>query len=98
MYKYSIKNIFFVLILFYGCATSKSYKYLLLGNTIEKNFKSSFPFEYKSGFIVIKVGIDNKVFNFILDTGSSNVISKELATKLNVKPIDSENIYQGKRI
>lgn len=75
-----------------SCAVSKAEKYLKEGKTVQQNFKETIPFEIKKGFIILKVKIDNKSYNFLLDTGASNVISKELATELNVKVIGSENI------
>lgn len=76
-----------------SCAVSKAEKYLKEGETVQKSFKETIPFEIKNGFIILKAKINHKSYNFILDTGASNVISKELATELNVKIIGSESIY-----
>lgn len=76
-----------------SCAVSKAEKYLKEGETVQKSFKETIPFEIKNGLIILKAKINNKSYNFILDTGASNVISKELAKELNVKIIGSESIY-----
>ena len=76
-----------------SCAVSKAEKYLKEGETVQKSFKETIPFEIKNGFIILKAKINHKSYNFILDTGASNVISKELATELNMKVIGSESIY-----
>lgn len=80
-------------ILINSCAVSKAEKYLKEGETVQKSFNETIPFEIKNGFIILKVKINHKNYNFLLDTGASNTISQELATELNVKIIGSESIY-----
>ncbi|MCI2229322.1 aspartyl protease family protein [Polaribacter sp. MSW13] len=75
-----------------SCASYKINKTLKQGNIVQKDFKIKVPFEYRKGLIILKVTIENKIYDFILDTGASNVLSKELAEKLNVVPLGSENI------
>ena len=82
-----------ILLIVSSCAVSKAEKYLKEGKTIQENYKVTFPFEMKNGFIIVKAKIKNKYYNFILDTGASNVLSKELAESLNLKIIGSENVY-----
>ncbi|MFV0566734.1 MAG: retropepsin-like aspartic protease [Flavobacteriaceae bacterium] len=91
--KYEInKNIYFIVfILTSSCSVSKAVKYLKEGQTSEKNFKVTFPFEIKNGFIVVNVEIENENYNFILDTGTPTLISKNIAQTLNLKVIDSVN-------
>lgn len=89
--KVFIYSIIFILI--NSCATSKAVKYLKEGKTDEENFKVTLPFEIKNGYIIVEVKIENKNYNFILDTGAPNVLSKELAESLNLKVIDSVNAY-----
>ncbi|TYB76933.1 retropepsin-like aspartic protease [Bizionia myxarmorum] len=84
---------FTICILINSCATSKAVKYLKEGKTAEENFKVTLPFEIKDGFIIVKVKIENKNYNFLLDTGAPNVVSKELAETLNFKIIDSVQVY-----
>lgn len=75
-----------------SCAGSKMNKTLQEGSIVQKEFKVTVPFEYRQGLIILKVTIQNEIYDFILDTGSSNVLSKELADKLKVIPLGSENI------
>jgi predicted aspartyl protease len=82
-----------ILLIVSSCAVSKAEKYLKEGKTIQENYKVTFPFEIKNGLIIIKVKIKNKDYNFILDTGASNIVSKELAESLKLKVIGSEKIY-----
>lgn len=90
-----IRKIVYLLILLTvsSCAVSKAEKYLKEGETVQKSFKETIPFEIKNGFIILKVKINHKNYNFLLDTGASNIISKELATELNMKVLGSESIY-----
>lgn len=82
-----------LLISIISCAGSKAKKYLREGSTVQKNYKTTIPFKMKNGLIIMNVEIKNKTYNFILDTGASNILSKELAETLNTKTIDSESVY-----
>ncbi len=75
-----------------SCGASKINKTLKQGSIVQKDFKITVPFEYRKGLIILKVTIENEMYDFILDTGASNVLSKELAEKLNVTPLGSENV------
>lgn len=57
---------------------------------INKNYFEEIPFNLVLDKIVIPVTIENQVYNFLLDTGAPNLISRELRYKLNVK--NSQNI------
>ncbi|MEO8934551.1 MAG: retropepsin-like aspartic protease [Xanthomarina sp.] len=83
---------FITFILINSCATNKAQKYFKEGRIDEENFKTTLPFEIKNGHIVVKVKLENKYYNFILDTGAPNVVSKELAESLNLKIIDSVKV------
>lgn len=89
-----MKNYLYIisLIVLCSCAGSKATKYLEQGNVLEKNFKTTIPFEYRNGFIVIKIEIKGETYDFILDTGASNVLSKELNAKLGILPLGSEDV------
>ena len=67
------------LILISSCSTSKAVKYLKEGEIDQENFKVTFPFEIKKGWIVVPVEIENKKYKFLLDTGTPTLVSKELA-------------------
>lgn len=60
-------------------------------STIESSFLISVPYESVKGEIIIKVGIKGKSYRFILDTGSSTLISKSLYDELNPKIIKKIN-------
>ena len=81
-----------VLALLSSCASSKINKTLKQGNIVQKDFKVTVPFEYRNGLIILKVTIQDEIYDFILDTGASNVLSKELAEKLKVTSLGSEEI------
>ena len=80
---------FVTFILISSCSVNKAAKYLKEGKTSEENFKVTLPFEIKDGFIIVKVEIENKNYNFILDTGTPTLVSKKLAETLNLKVTDS---------
>ncbi|MBO2545626.1 aspartyl protease family protein [Salegentibacter sp. BDJ18] len=79
------------LILIYSCSGSKAAKYFKEGKTEQENYKVTFPFELKKGWIIVPVEIENKTYRFLLDTGTPTLVSKELAESLNMKVIDSVN-------
>ncbi|WP_148639294.1 aspartyl protease family protein [Aquimarina longa] len=76
-----------------SCGGSKIEKLLKSGQVDQENFKVTVPFEYRQGLIILKVDIKNKTYDFILDTGASNVVSTELGEELNLEPIDSQLVY-----
>lgn len=73
------------LFFFSSCAMIKTKKLLTGGEVLQKEFKTEIPFEYRSGLIILKVTIDGNQYDFMLDTGAPNVVSKELAQQLNLK-------------
>ncbi len=75
-----------------SCAGAKINKTLKQGSIVQKEFKVTVPFEYRNGIIIVKVTIQDEIYDFILDTGASNVLSKELADKLQVIPLGSEKV------
>ena len=79
------------LLLINSCSGSKAAKYFKEGKTEQENYKVTFPFELKKGWIIVPVEIKNKTYKFLLDTGSPTLVSKELAESLNMKVIDSVN-------
>ncbi|WP_346882694.1 retropepsin-like aspartic protease [uncultured Algibacter sp.] len=87
-------------ILINSCSTIKASKHFKEGKTDQENFKVTFPFEIKSGWIIIPVEIKNKNYNFILDTGTPTLVSKEFAKSLKMKVIDSVkavDVYNNKK-
>ena len=80
------------LIFLSGCGGSKANRYLKQGNTLQKSYKTKIPFEIRKGFIIVKVEIGEESYDFLLDTGSSNILSQELADKIGMAPLGSENV------
>ncbi len=89
-----MKNLFYLITicLLSSCVSSKLQKTLEQGSTLQEKFKTTIPFEYRQGIIVLKVEIENVIYDFALDTGASNILSQELVDKLNLKPLGSENV------
>jgi len=76
-----IITILLILPLFSGC----HHFIMRSGNIACKKEKTEIPFEYRLGLPIIKVTINGKSYDFLFDTGASNVISKELAKKISAK-------------
>ncbi|QWX83604.1 clan AA aspartic protease [Cellulophaga sp. HaHaR_3_176] len=82
------KNILIFLILL----ASNSYAQkvdLNIGETKTKNYFEKITFEFVKEKILIPVKIEGKTYRFILDTGSPNVISKEIYDLIKPKLIKS---------
>lgn len=90
------KQIILVLItiLFYSCSTLKYKKQGFVSN---KEYLKEIPFDYINGFIFIPVTIENKDYNFLLDTGAElNLIDPEIAKELNLKQLRKGTISNAK--
>ena len=71
----------------------KEYGKLLKNGKVEqKSFKKTISFEYRKGLIVLPVEIKGKTYQFVLDTGASNVITKELQKELQLEVIGKQPI------
>ncbi len=75
-----------------SCSVKKKFiKLLDSGSIPQKTFKAEIPFEYKFGLVLIKVELNKEVYDFVLDSGAPNVISKELAKTLGRKELITIN-------
>ena len=74
-----------ILLVFTGCALSKKTQLLKSGNVLQENYSDNINFDFQTGLPIIKVRINGTEANFLFDTGAPNVISIELASKLNLK-------------
>lgn len=83
MKKYALLYLFIIPFLF-GCKTIKTVKLFQKGEITEKEFITRVPFEFRLGLIVIQVEIQGQQYDFIVDSGAPNVISSDLAQKLNI--------------
>lgn len=84
-----MKNLVLILLLataISGCSTLKLVKLLKQGDVEQPSFKAEIPFEMRMGLVVVKVNIEGKDYDFMVDTGAPNVVTKELAAELNLKP------------
>jgi Aspartyl protease/PDZ domain len=68
-----------------GCSSMKLVKLLKQGDVEQPSFTSEIPFEMRMGLVVVKVNINGKDYDFMVDTGAPNVVTKELAAELNLK-------------
>lgn len=75
-----------------SCATNRAAKYFKEGKTEQENFKVTVPFKISNGWIIVPVEINNQEYNFLFDTGTPTLVSKELAESLNLKVIDSVDV------
>ncbi len=69
------------------------------GEVVQTDFYSEFTYEDRMGLIIIEASIDDQNFHFLLDTGAPNVVSTEVAKKLNLKAKLNRNTgdSQGKK-
>ena len=74
------------ILLLTSCSVKKKFgKLFEEGHTKQKSFNVKIPFENRFGLIVIKVELNNETYDFILDSGAVNVLSKKLAKTLGSK-------------
>ncbi|MES2557751.1 MAG: aspartyl protease family protein [Bacteroidota bacterium] len=69
-----------------GCSSLKLVKLLKQGDVEQPSFTSEIPFEMRMGLVVVKVNINGKDYDFLVDTGAPNLVSKELAAELKLEP------------
>ncbi|WP_438962546.1 aspartyl protease family protein [Nonlabens sp.] len=69
------------------------------GTVVQKEYQVSVPFNYDYNFAIIKVHINGKVYNFLVDTGAPTVISDKIYKDLNIKAADRTMVTdsQGQR-
>lgn len=82
----------FLLIFLISCGGSDAARYFKQGTTLQKSYLSTIPFNFDDGLIVIQATIQNQPYNFILDTGAPNSLSRNLANKLGILPMDSQEV------
>src|SRR3989338_4472545 len=84
-----MKNLVFILlstIAVTSCSSLKLVKLLKQCDVEQPSFTSEIPFEMRMGLVVVKVNINKKDYDFMVDTGAPNLVTKELAAELNLKP------------
>lgn len=71
------------------------------GKVIQKNYNVSVPYKDIRGLVIVKAFINNKAYDFIVDTGALTAISQELCNELGLKSnsgldvSDSSNLTQN---
>ncbi len=87
-----------VILLLTNCSVDKKLTKLFKeGYTQEQSFNVQIPFEYRLGLMILKVEINNESYDFVLDSGGINLVSKELAKTLGSKGLFTKNVggHQG---
>ena len=84
-----------MLLLLTSCSSLKTVKLMKSGEVEQEEFNVTIPFEYRLGLIVLKVTISGETYDFLLDTGAPNVISKELAQKLELSNIFEQQVVDS---
>lgn len=69
-----------------GCSSLKLVKLLKQGDVEQPSFTAEIPFEMRMGLVIVKVNIKGKDYDFLVDTGAPNLVSKELAAELKLEP------------
>ncbi|NME71875.1 retropepsin-like aspartic protease [Flammeovirga aprica] len=83
-----MKKLFLIIFLILSLSSCKLIKFKRLmknGDLIASSDKITIPFEKRMGLIVIQVEINGKKYDFIVDTGATNVISPDMAKELQLK-------------
>lgn len=75
-----------------GCSSVKVVRLMKSGRVAQDDYSVQIPFEYRLGLMVIQVQISGETYDFLLDTGAPNVISRELAEKLGLKRVTQHEV------
>jgi hypothetical protein len=96
----SMQKIFLVFLAFTSLGCSSAFKKLMYGGEVrQKDFHERIDFDFSKRLPLIKATIQGEEYTFLLDTGAPNVLSKELAEKIQYKKVTSADIKdsQGNR-
>jgi hypothetical protein len=75
-----------------GCATIKTVRLLTAGEIEQRHFKVTIPFEQRLGLVILNVKIAGEAYDFVLDTGAPNVLSKKLSDKLRSATVANQDV------
>jgi hypothetical protein len=75
-----------------SCKIIKTVRLIRGGELLEQSFKVSFPFEDRSGMIVIKAKVNGNEYEFILDSGAPNLVSKSMVEELGLIPVLEQKV------
>lgn len=90
-----VSSILLVLVVAFAILNWKTINTILIlrkGTVAQKEYDIQIPFEYDLGLIFLNVQIEGNDYRFLLDSGSSNVISKDLAEKLNLQVVSNSDL------
>lgn len=82
-----------ILITFSNCTLVSYYKHskaIQKEKLLQQSFKTEIPFREEKGLLVVEVKIENKVHNFIFDTGASTVLDENFAKTIKSKKIGTQ--------
>jgi len=85
-----INSILIVLLLLTCMSCRKNF--LVKPSIIPTDFSTTIPFEMRDGIIVVQVEIRGQFYDFIVDSGGINLVSKEIAQALGLKAKFSRTI------
>ena len=82
-----------------GCGVLKTVKLMKQGEVVPETFTTTVPFVERMGLMVVKVRIHGADYDFLLDSGAPNVITKELAASLGLTSEVAQKVVdsQGKK-
>lgn len=83
-----IKRILFLSILiglFSGCKTAQTVSLIRRGQLKGEDVKTEIPFTIYNDLIIMSAKIENKEYNFMLDSGAPNVITPEVQEELELR-------------
>ncbi len=78
--------------------SKKEIKYIKSCKPALSTFYEKIPIEYFDGLLVIEVSIDNKKYNFLLDTGAPSSIDKSIAEDLGLKTLYTSTVTDASMI
>ncbi|QKX06679.1 hypothetical protein HN014_17740 [Aquimarina sp. TRL1] len=85
----------FVLLFLSGCTALKKLKIITQGRVTNTNYLDEIPFDYYRNLIFIKVKINNRAYNFLLDTGwDLTAISPEILNDISLQNTGITNITE----
>lgn len=77
-------NSLFICFLILSCISCRK-DFFVKPSDVPTEFSAEFPFELVDELIIVKVAIRGQLYDFILDSGGLNLVSKEVAQELGLK-------------
>src|SRR6478735_9208191 len=82
-----LMKIFYLLsaLLCLNLSVAQTIKTFNKGKVVQKNYNVSVPYKDIRGLVIVQALINNKAYDFIVDTGAVTAISQELCDELGLK-------------